>query len=109
MATTKEYLNFILEQLSDAGEISHRAMMGEYVIYYRGKVVGGIYNNRFLVKPTKAAQELMPNANWELPYQGAKEMLSPDNLEDKAFLKKLMESMYEELPFPKKRTRKKQE
>lgn len=87
-------------------EITYRAMMGEYLIYYKGKVIGGIYDNRFLVKPVEAAKKLMPNAGFELPYDGAKEMLLPDNLEDKDFLKKLIEEMYEELPFPKKRKRK---
>ena len=75
MASSKEYLNFILEQLSDLDDVSYRAMMGEYIIYYRGKVVGGIYDDRFLVKPTKSAVTMMPNADTELPYDGAKEML----------------------------------
>ena len=80
MASTKEYLEFILEQLSDLEEISYRAMMGEYIIYYRGKVVGGIYDDRFLIKPTKSAVNMMPNADMELPYEGAKEMLLVDDV-----------------------------
>lgn len=103
MATSKEYLNYILEQLSDLEDITHRAMMGEYLICYRGKIIGGIYDNRFLVKPVESAKRLMPNASFEIPYSGAKEMLLVDDLEDKAFLKKLTDEMYEELPFPKKR------
>lgn len=103
MASTKEYLNYILEQLSELEEITHRAMMGEYLIYYKGKIIGGIYNDRFLVKPVDAAKKLMPNAHFEIPYDGAKEMLLADNLEDKMFLRKLAEEMYDELPFPKKR------
>ena len=103
MASSKEYLDYILEQLSELDEITHRAMMGEYIIYYRGKVVGGIYDDRFLVKPTKAAKEMMPDANMELPYDGAKEMLLVDNVENKEFLRDLLETMYEELPAPKKR------
>ena len=75
MASSKEYLEFVLEQLSELDEITHRAMMGEYIIYYQGKVIGGIYDDRFLVKPTKSAKELMPDAPFELPYEGAKEML----------------------------------
>lgn len=75
MASSKEYLKYIMEQLSDLDEISYRAMMGEYIIYYRGRIVGGIYDNRFLVKPVNAALSMMPNADRELPYEGAKEML----------------------------------
>ena len=66
MASTKEYLDFILEQLSGLEEITYRAMMGEYIIYYRGKVVGGIYDDRFLVKPVKSAIEMMPEADKEI-------------------------------------------
>ena len=103
MASTKEYLEFVLEQLSEINDISSRAMMGEYVLYYQGKVFGGIYDNRFLVKPTKSAAALMPDAQSELPYEGAKPMLLVDNIEDKAFLKKLVETMSADLPQPKKR------
>ena len=103
MASTKEYLEFILEQLSDLEEISYRAMMGEYIIYYRGKVVGGIYDDRFLVKPTKSAVNMMPNADMELPYEGAKEMLLVDDVENREFLRELLEAMYDELPALKKK------
>ena len=103
MASTKEYFEFVLEQLSEINDISSRAMMGEFVLYYQGKVFGGIYDNRFLVKPTKSAAALMPDAQSELPYEGAKPMLLVDNIEDKAFLKKLVESMSADLPQPKKR------
>lgn len=103
MASSKEYLDFILEQLSELEDVSCRAMMGEYVIYYRGKVVGGIYDDRFLVKPTKSATALMPNAEMELPYDGAKEMLLVDDVDNKEFLKELLEAMYSELPASKKR------
>ena len=103
MATSKEYLGFILEQLSGLKDITYRAMMGEYVIYYRGKVIGGIYDNRFLVKPVKSALAMMPDADREIPYEGAKEMLLVDNLEDKAFLNKLISAMYTELPAPKRK------
>ena len=100
MASSKEYLNFVLEQCSG---LSARAMMGEYVLYYGGKVVGGVYDNRLLVKPTKSAVALLPNAQSELPYEGAKEMLLVEDIEDRALLKKLFEAMYEELPEPKKK------
>ena len=103
MASSKDYLDFILEQLSELDEITYKAMMGEYIIYYRGKIVGGIYDDRFLVKPVKAAKTLMPEAELELPYEGAKEMLLVDNVENKEFLKELLESMFDELPAPKKK------
>ena len=103
MASTKEYLDFILEQLSGLEEITYRAMMGESIIYYRGKVVGGIYDDRFLVKPVKSAMEMMPEADKELPYEGAKEMLLVDNVKNKEFLRDLLEAMYDELPAPKKK------
>lgn len=103
MASTKDYLDFILEQLSELDSITYRAMMGEFIIYHQGKIVGGIYDNRFLVKPTKSARAMMPEASPELPYDGAKEMLLVNNVEDRFFLKKLLTAMYEELPAQKKR------
>ena len=101
MASSKGYLDFILEQLSGLEDVSHRAMMGEYIIYYRGRIVGGIYDDRFLVKLTKSATAMMPNASMELPYEGAKEMLLVDDVENREFLRELLESMYNELPAPK--------
>ena len=103
MASSKEYLDFILEQLSGLDEISCRAMRGEYIIYYRGRIVGGIYDDRFLVKPTKSAVAMLPDADSELPYEGAKEMLLVDNVENRAFLRDLLEAMYDELPNVKKK------
>ena len=103
MASTKEYLDFILEQLSELDEITYKAMMGEYIIYYRGKIVGGIYDDRFLVKNVKAAADKMPDADLELPYEGAKEMLLVDDVDNKEFLRELLEAMYDELPEPKKK------
>ena len=103
MASTKGYLDFMLEQLSELDEITYRAMMGKYIIYYRGKIVGGIYDDRFLVKPTKSAVAMMPNASLELPYEGSKEMLLVDNVEDRSFLEALLTALYEELPQPKKK------
>ena len=103
MASSKEYLEYILEQLSNPDEISYRSMMGEYIIYYRGKIVGGIYDDRFLVKPVKSAVAMMPDADRELPYEGAKEMLLVNDVENRKFLRKLLESMYDELPAPKKK------
>ena len=106
MASSKEYLDFILEQLSDLEEISYRSMMGEYIIYYRGKIIGGIYDDRFLVKSVKSAIALMPNAKYELPYDGAKEMLLVDDVDNKEFLTGLFNSMYDELPVSKSKKKK---
>ena len=103
MASSKGYLDFILEQLSGLDGVSYRAMMGEFIIYYRGKIVGGIYDDRFLVKPTKSAVAMMPNASMELPYEGSKEMLLVDNVENRDFLRELVEAMYDELPAPKQK------
>ena len=103
MASSKEYLEFILEQLSGLDEITYNAMMGEFIIYYRGKIIGGIYDDRFLVKPVKAAKDMMPEADMELPYEGAKEMLLVDNVDNREFLQELLDAMYDELPAPKKK------
>jgi len=98
MASSKEYLAYILEQLSDLDEISCRAMMGEYILYYRGKVFGGIYDDRLLVKPVPAAIKLMPDAERELPYEGAKEMLLVDDVDNREILCQLVRGMWDELP-----------
>lgn len=103
MASAKDYLDYILEQLGGLSEVSHRAMMGEYILYYQGKVIGGIYDNRFLIKPTKSAKALLPNAPLELPYEGAKEMLLVEDIEDRELLENLLNAMVDELPAPKKR------
>lgn len=102
MASSKEYIDFILDQCSG---LSARAMMGEYILYYGGKVVGGVYDNRLLVKPTPSAKALMPSAEYQLPYEGAKEMLLVEDIENSEFLKMLFETMFEELPEPKKRNK----
>ena len=103
MASSKEYLEFIMEQLSGLEDVSWRAMMGEYILYYRGKIVGGIYDDRFLVKPVESAVAMMPEAELEQPYEGAKEMLLVDDVDDREFLCELLEAMYDELPAPKKK------
>ena len=102
MASSTEYLDFILEQLSGLENVTWKAMMGEYIIYWRGKIVGGIYDDRFLVKPTKSAVAMMPDAERELPYEGAKEMLLAD-VDNREFLQELLEAMYDELPAPKQK------
>lgn len=103
MASSKEYLDYILEQLSELEEITYRPMMGEYIIYYGGRIIGGIYDNRLLVKPVKAACSLMPNATLELPYEGARELLRADDVDSKVFLTSLFKAMYDELPEPRKK------
>ena len=101
MASSKEYLRFILEQLSDLEEITYRTMMGEYIIYYREKIVGGIYDDRLLVKPVKAAVTYMSENIYEPPYEGAKKMLLVQEVDSKEFLTGLFNAMYDELPVPK--------
>ena len=101
MASSKEYLAFILEQLSELEEISYRSMMGEYILYYRGKIIGGIYDNRFLLKPVKAVLNQLGQPRLERPYEGAKEMILLEELEDKSFLANLIKEMYAYLPAPK--------
>ncbi|MCB7320325.1 TfoX/Sxy family protein [Lacrimispora sp. 210928-DFI.3.58] len=103
MASTKEYLDFVIEQLSWLDEISSRAMMGEYILYYRGRVFGGIYDDGLLVKPVPAAVKRMLDAEMELPYEGAKELILVDDVDNREFLGELIESMWEELPEKKKK------
>lgn len=103
MASSKEYLDFIFEQLSELSDVSYRPMMGEYIIYYKGKVIGGIYDDRFLIKPTKSAFSLMPGAAMEIPYDGAKEMILVERVEDKDYLKTLLSAVYDELPMQRKK------
>lgn len=103
MASSKAYLDFILDQLSGLEDITYRAMMGEYILYYRGKIVGGIYDDRLLVKPVESAVSLMGSAVYEPPYEGAKEMLLVENVDNKEFLTKLFHALYHDLPTPKKK------
>ena len=103
MASKKEYLDYLLEQLSGLEDITHRAMMGEYILYYKGKIFGGIYDDRLLVKPTDSARKLMPNAPLELPYESAKPMLLVEDIDNRELLTELVTQMYPELPEPKKK------
>lgn len=109
MASSKGYLQYIMEQLSSLEEVGCRAMMGEYILYYRGRIVGGIYDDRLLVKPVPAACSYLPEAPMEQPYAGAKAMLLVEAVDDKAFLTALFRAMYEELPEPKGKKRIKRE
>ena len=103
MASGKSYLDYVLEQLSELEDVRVRAMMGEYVLYYQGRIVGGIYDDRLLVKATKAALERMPEAERELPYEGAREMLLVEDVENREFLQDLLDVMADELPAPGKK------
>lgn len=106
MATSKEFLNFILEQLSDLEEITHCRMMGEYIIYYRGKIAAYICDDRFLVKTVDAARDMLPDAPLEPPYEGAKDMILVEDVDSKEFLTELFNAMYNELPAPKPKKKK---
>ena len=106
MASSKEYLDFILEQVSELDNVSYKAMMGEFIIYYKGKIIGGIYDDRLLVKPVQSAINYMPNAVYELPYDGAKEMLLIDDVDNKEFLIGFFDAMYDDLPAPKPKKKK---
>ncbi|MBQ6075964.1 MAG: TfoX/Sxy family protein [Lachnospiraceae bacterium] len=103
MASGKDYLDFILDQLSPLPDITVRAMMGEFILYDRGRIFGGIYDDRLLVKDVPAARRLMPEAPEELPYEGAKPMLLVEDVDDKEFLQELVRAMRPELPKPKTR------
>ena len=107
VASDRQYLEFVLDQLSDLDGITYKAMMGEFILFYQGKIVGGIYDDRFLVKQTPAAKRLMPDAPLELPYEGAKEMILVDSVDNRAFLTELLNAMVDELPAPKKKADKK--
>ncbi len=103
MASSREYLEFVLDQLSALNGISYKAMMGEFILYYQGKIIGGIYDDRLLVKPTKTAKQMMPDALLEIPYDGAKEMILVDDIDNREFLCNLLKAMADELPEPKKK------
>ena len=97
MPSTQDYCNFVLDQLSLLSDITTRKMMGEYILYYKGKIFGGIYDNRFLVKPVEAAKKLIPDAPLEIPYPGGKKMLLVEDIDNREFLKTLVESMLSDL------------
>lgn len=106
MASSREYLDYVLEQLSGLEGVTHRAMMGEYILYFQGRIFGGIYDDRLLVKPIRSAVDRMPGAEYELPYEGAKPMLRVDEVDDRDFLTGLIRAMYDELPEPKAKRKK---
>ena len=100
MASSREYLEFVLDQLSALNGISYKAMMGEFILYFQGRIIGGIYDDRLLVKPTKTAKQMMPDAPYEIPYEGAKEMILVEDIDNREFLRSLLEAMADELPVP---------
>lgn len=106
MSTSKDFVAYVMEQLSGLEGVSNRAMMGEYVLYYKDKVIGGLYDNRLLLKPVSAALELLPDGPMELPYEGAKKMLLIEDLENRELLERLFTAMYDQLPATKKRAKK---
>lgn len=97
MASSKEYLAYVLEQLSETEAVRYRPMMGEYLIYCRNKLVGGVYDDRFLVKPTRSAVALLPDAPREEPYPGGKPMLLVTEMENKSLLQELLEAVSKEV------------
>lgn len=103
MSTSKEYLQYVLEQLSDVEGITHRAMMGEYIVYLRGRIAAYICDSRLLVKPVEAARRILPEAPLEPPYEGAKPMLLVEDVDNRPLLTELFHAMYDELPEPKRR------
>ncbi len=106
MATTQDYIHFIAEQLSDLDDISIRSMMGEYIVYYRGKIAAYVCDNRFLVKPVASAIAMLPDAPFQPPYEGAKDMLLVEDIDNRELLLTLFEKMYDELPAPKPKKKK---
>ena len=105
MPSTKDFLQFVLEQLSGLSDIEYRAMMGEYIIYFRGRVIGGIYDNRFLIKPIATARKMIPNAQMEIPYPGGSPMIMIPDIENREFLSELFNAIYPELPIKQKKTK----
>lgn len=106
MASSKNYLEFVLEQLSELDDVTYRSMMGEYILYFRGKIIGGIYDNLFLVKPVQAVLDKIDQPSFEFPYEGAKEMILVEDLDNKIFLEDLILAMYDQLPMPKPKKKK---
>lgn len=102
MASSKDLLEFVLEQLSILPDITYRAMMGEFIIYYRGKIIGGIYDNRLLIKPTSSALKIMPNAKMEMPYPKGKPMIMIPDIENPELLEMVFNAVYNELPDKRK-------
>lgn len=102
MATTKEFLSYFFEQVKNIPEVASRAMMGEYVLYYKGKVIGGIYDNRVLIKPVDGLDGLLPDAELQIPYPGAKPLVYLESFEEER-LKEIFGLLYSKLPQPKKK------
>lgn len=109
MPSSKEFLNYVLDQLSNLEDISYRYMMAEYIIYYKGKIAGGIFNNRLMIKPVKAAMNFLKEPVYDIPFDGAKEWILIEDIDDKDFLTNLFKVIYDDLSFPKKKSTKKKD
>lgn len=103
--SNKELDRYIKEQLAALEDVRSIPMMGGYIFYYKERIFGGIYENGFMVKITKAGKKYMPDSNPECPYAGAKPMLPVTILDQASLLCAMVEEMYTELPErkPKKR------
>ncbi len=97
MPSSRNFLLYVLDNLSNLRDITYRKMMGEYILYYRGVVIGGVYDDRFLIKPLKSALMLLPDAEMDIPYEGAKKMLRVDDISDRKLLASVVNAIYDEL------------
>ncbi|MBE6340652.1 MAG: TfoX/Sxy family protein [Marinilabiliaceae bacterium] len=97
MPSSHNFLLYVLDNLSNLRDITYRKMMGEYILYYRGVVIGGVYDDRFLIKPLKSALMLLPDAEMDIPYEGAKKMLRVDDISDRKLLASVVNAIYDEL------------
>lgn len=110
MATTGEFHDYILEHLQKVGLVTTRKMMGEYCVYYQGKMIGDICDNCLLLKPTASVLRLLPNAERAYPYEGSKTlMVVVEDVENTTLMRELLEAMSKELPQPKAKKKKKED
>ena len=106
MATTQEFHDYVMENLRKVGDVSTRKMMGEYCVYYKGKLIGDICDNCLFLKPTESVLRLMPDADRGYPYEGSKTlMVVVDAIENAELMEEVLNEMYKELPEPKKKTK----
>lgn len=104
MATTKDFHDYVMEQLSRVGEVSSRKMMGEYCVYYRGKLVADLCDNQLLLKSTPSVLRLLPDAPRAYPYEGSKALMTVvEDVENVLQLQQVFAAMYDELPEAKKK------
>lgn len=104
MATSKEFHDYTVKTLQKIGDVTTRKMMGEYLVYYQGKLVGDICDNCLFLKPTESVLRLLPDAERGYPYEGSKTlMVMVENVEDEKLMTAVLNGMYQELPEPKKK------